>query len=635
MSKKNASEDEPLDENSENKDLQNIQDNKDPSHDIHEEEKDTAFCDPINVLLDDCREAQEEIDIELSGSAQSNDLRDLLFPGVIGPYKILKTLGEGAFGKVFLAERSKPSYKLLALKLIKVGMDTKDVLKRFDFDRQALAIMNHSNIAKVYDAGHTEQGRPYFTMEFVSGEHITDFCDHHNLDIRARLELFIQICNGIHHAHQKGIIHRDIKPSNILVHFEENRIVPKVIDFGIAKATDKCRIELTMLEETGQIIGTLGYMGPERLSSDGHEIDIRTDVYSLGILLFELLLGKQPLDLEKKTGAEAYNILPKNDPQPPPEALRRLGENLDEVAKERKTDVKSLRKIFHGDLTAILHKALQKKPEDRYESVWHLKEDVENYLQNKRVMASAPGFLYFSRKFIQRHKAIALVSLGVVILGLLFFTVNSINHHREVTKAIGEAEEALKVFYDEFSDIDEMSISKDIRKPLDLIREKLIVLEAQFPGNPTALRIRDEMLNKLRPLAKATFKRYEKTKEDQENAYNDWKKNRDPQKPIWELEKELSLRLNVKQLQRKINDYFERTVLYLDYLKYFASSVKKDIKGLWKLNNEYYRSRNDEISKKWAVELDLSLDLFYDDKLIKGYSSHPISIPLRTTISTF
>jgi len=262
-------------------------------------------------------------------------------PGtVIGRYKLLERIGEGGMAVVYMAEQEKPIRRKVALKIIKLGMDTKQVIARFEAERQALAMMDHPNIAKVFDAGATETGRPYFVMELVHGISITDYCDSNKLDTRRRLELLVQVCHAVQHAHQKGIIHRDIKPSNVIVTIHDDKAAPKVIDFGIAKATNQRLTEKTLFTRYAHMIGTPAYMSPEQAQMSGLDVDTRTDIYSLGVLIYELLTGTTPFDAEtlQEAGyAEIERIIRETDPPKPSTRLRNLGQEVVDAARWRQT----------------------------------------------------------------------------------------------------------------------------------------------------------------------------------------------------------------------------------------------------------------------------------------------------------
>jgi serine/threonine protein kinase len=283
-------------------------------------------------------------------------------PGtVIGPYKLMEQIGEGGFGLVFVAEQHHPVRRRVALKIIKPGMDTREVIARFEAERQALALMDHPNIAKVFDAGATDSGRPYFVMELVRGTPITNYCDHHHLTPRERLELFLSLCHAIQHAHQKGIIHRDVKPTNVLVTLHDSRPVVKVIDFGVAKALSQQLTERTVYTKFTQMIGTPLYMSPEQAEMSGLDIDTRSDIYSLGVLLYELLTGTTPFDkqrIKEAAAQEIRRILCEEDPPRPSTRLSQSGDRLQAIAAERSTEPAKLPKMVRGDLDWIVMKCL-------------------------------------------------------------------------------------------------------------------------------------------------------------------------------------------------------------------------------------------------------------------------------------
>jgi len=328
----------------------------------------------------------------------------------IGPYKILQRIGEGGGGLVYMAEQEKPIGRRVALKVIKLGMDTKSVIARFDAERQALALMEHPNIARVLDAGATEAGRPYFVMELVRGVRITEYCDQNNLDTRWRLALFMQICSAIQHAHQKGIIHRDIKPSNILVTMHDGVPVPKVIDFGIAKAVEGRLTEQTLFTAYEQIIGTPAYMSPEQAEMSGLDVDTRSDIYSLGVLLYELLTGRTPFDAKElvKSGLEEMRrTLREREPQRPSSILTTLhGPELTATAAHRHAEPPKLISTLKGDLDWIVMKTLEKDRKRRYETANGLAMDVQRYLNNEPVTARPPSRLYRLQKLVRRNQVV-------------------------------------------------------------------------------------------------------------------------------------------------------------------------------------------------------------------------------------
>ncbi|MBS0198255.1 MAG: protein kinase [Planctomycetes bacterium] len=339
---------------------------------------------------------------------------------VIGPYKLLQVIGEGGFGTVFMAEQAFPVRRRVAFKIVKLGMDTRQVVARFEQERQALAMMSHPHIAKVFDAGATGLGRPYFVMELCTGDPITEYCDHKSLTVEERLRLFVQVCQAVQHAHQKGVIHRDIKPSNILVSTQDGVPYVKVIDFGIAKATSSRLTEKTLFTEHKQFIGTPQYMSPEQ-AEGSLDIDTRTDVYSLGVLLYELLTGVTPFD-PRQLRAEAYEqmqrIIREVDPPPPSTRVSRRGADSAAVAASRRVEAGRLCTLIRGELDWIVMKALEKNRQRRYETANGLAMDVECFLAKEQVLAAPASVLYRAKSFLRRHRA-AVITASVVILALL------------------------------------------------------------------------------------------------------------------------------------------------------------------------------------------------------------------------
>ncbi|CAN5580066.1 hypothetical protein BH09PLA1_BH09PLA1_04810 [soil metagenome] len=371
-------------------------------------------------------------------------------PGArIGPYKLLQLIGEGGFGSVFLAEQVKPVARRVALKIIKLGMDTRQVVARFEQERQALALMDHSHIARVFDAGSTETGRPFFVMELCSGQPITDYCDKHNLSIANRLELFTQVCRAVQHAHQKGLIHRDIKPSNVLVSTQDSEPHAKIIDFGIAKATASKLTEKTLFTEHKHLIGTPEYMSPEQ-AEGSLDIDTRTDVYSLGVLLYELLTGSTPFDsksLRSAAYAEIQRIIREVDPPKPSTRLQQSSDTIGNVASQRNVEPKKLGTIVRGELDWIVMKALEKGRNRRYESANALGSDIERYLSGEAVSAAPPSRSYVFRKFVSRHKGPVSAGTAVtlaLVLGAIAFAWQAQRARRARDQAIASQQAELQ-----------------------------------------------------------------------------------------------------------------------------------------------------------------------------------------------
>ena len=378
----------------------------------------------INALFDSLVQADE------------SDFQDVmvgqeLVGNQIGPYKLLSILSEGGMGIVYLAEQKHPIKRRVALKVIKPGMDSKRVIARFEAERQALALMDHPNIAQVHEAGTTEVGRPYFAMEHVKGLPITEHCDRHTLTIEERLKLFLQVCEAVQHAHQKGIIHRDIKPTNIMVSLEANKSAPKIIDFGVAKALSQPLTERTLVTEQGQMLGTPEYMSPEQAEMTGEDIDTRSDIYSLGVLLYELLTGVLPFESEtlRKGGiSQVRKMICEEEPKTPSTRLNRLSrEKTTELAKSRHAEPGALQRRLRGDLDWITLRAMEKDRTRRYASVGEFAADIIRHLNHELVFAGPPSTLYRVKKFVRRHKAfvtgiaaVMAVLFGGIIASVLF-----------------------------------------------------------------------------------------------------------------------------------------------------------------------------------------------------------------------
>jgi len=372
----------------------------------------------------------------LGGNDSGIETVDTVTPGVsdddFGRYHILRPLGEGGMGTVYLAEQREPIRRLVALKVVKLGMDTGQVLARFANERQALAIMDHPSIARIFDAGATPKGRPYFVMEYIEGVPITQYCDRRRMTIGQRLEVFLSVCRAVQHAHQKGVIHRDLKPSNVLVMEQEEKPVAKVIDFGIAKATDQWAVEKTLLTQFGQMVGTPEYASPEQAEVMTGEVDERSDVYSLGVILYELLIGVVPFDptkLRQEGLAEMLRIVREEEAPSLSRKLSAMGAATADIASQRQTDPASLRRLVDGDLNWITVKALEKVRERRYASVAELGSDIERYVEHRPVLASPPSGLYRARKFVRRHRpAVFGAAAGLVFIAFAGLTVWSFVH---------------------------------------------------------------------------------------------------------------------------------------------------------------------------------------------------------------
>jgi serine/threonine protein kinase/tetratricopeptide (TPR) repeat protein len=340
---------------------------------------------------------------------------------LIGPYKLLQKMGEGGMGTVWVAEQEKPVKRRVAIKLVKPGMDSAQVIRRFEAERQALAMMDHTNIAKVLDAGETANGRPYFVMELVKGVPITKYCDQTHASIEKRLELFIQVCAAVQHAHQKGIIHRDIKPGNVLVALQDGKPVPKVIDFGVAKALHSKLGDRTMFTEIGQVIGTLEYMAPEQAEMSAMDIDTRADIYALGVLLYELLTGSTPITSERMKSAaftEVIRLIKEEEPPRPSTRLTQSKQSLASLASLRKIDPNRFSSVLKGELDWVVLKALEKDRTRRYETADGLARDIQRYLADEVVEARPPSTAYRFKKFVRRNKG-RVVAACLVLLALL------------------------------------------------------------------------------------------------------------------------------------------------------------------------------------------------------------------------
>ena len=412
----------------------------------------------------------------------------------VGPYRLLEQIGEGGMGVVFLAEQSQPIKRNVALKIIKPGMDSSKVMARFTVEKQALALMDHPNIARVLDAGTTDSGR-YFVMELVDGIPITEYCDANHLSLRARLELFVQICQAVQHAHQKGIIHRDLKPSNILVAVCDGRSVPKIIDFGVAKAAGPTLSQATLLTELGQIVGTLEYMSPEQAELDQPDVDTRSDIYSLGVLLYELLTGTTPLERQRLKGTTFLNGLRLIREEEPPRPSSRLTvtEALPTIAANRGFDSKKLSRQVRGDLDWIAMKCLEKDRDRRYATASGLASDVQRYLRDEPVLASPPSAVYRFRKFARKHRSAIAVAFGfaaVLLIGTIISTTLAIRASHATAQAKTNEQQAVEKEQEALASAEQASRAADAERQARLsaeVQRKQSMAISRFMANATRI----------------------------------------------------------------------------------------------------------------------------------------------------
>jgi serine/threonine protein kinase len=420
---------------------------------------------------------------------------------VIGPYKLLEKIGEGGFGVVYLAEQTQPLRRRVALKVLKPGMDTRQVVARFEAERQALAIMDHPHIAKVHDGGATPSGRPYFVMELVKGLPITEFCDQNHLTPRQRLELFVPVCQAVQHAHQKGIIHRDLKPSNVLVAVHDTNPVVKVIDFGVAKALGQELTDKTLFTGFAQMVGTPLYMSPEQAGQSGLDVDTRSDIYSLGVLLYELLTGTTPFTRERFKQAaydEIRRIIREEEPPRPSTRLVDSKDSLPSISALRGTEPAKLTKLVHGELDWIVMKALEKDRNRRYEAANGFARDIERYLRDEPVQACPPSPAYRFGKFARRHKVgLAMVSL-VIAAVLSTIGILAVSNVR-IAKEKGQKETAL-----EQAKINQETAEHERQRAEDNLNVALQALDGiyleladdRIPRDPSAKKKDEELLKK-------------------------------------------------------------------------------------------------------------------------------------------
>jgi eukaryotic-like serine/threonine-protein kinase len=473
----------------------------------------------LRTRVEELLRAHQEAGAFLGGAGKQSGTCDLpptqRLGTVIGPYKLLQQIGEGGMGTVYMAEQTQPVQRKVALKVIKPGMDSRQVIARFEAERQALAMMDHVNIARVFDGGTTEGGRPYFVMELVHGVPITKYCDDHHLTPRERLELFVPVCQAIQHAHQKGIIHRDIKPSNVMITLYDGKPVPKVIDFGVAKATEQKLTERTLFTQYGTMVGTLEYMSPEQAEMSALGVDTRSDIYSLGVLLYELLTGNTPLShktMKEAAYAEILRMIKEEEPPKPSTRLSDSGEALASISANRHMEPAKLTKLVRGELDWIVMKTLEKDRNRRYETANGFAADVQRYLNDEPVQACPPAAWYRFRKFARRNRA-AIVTAGLVMLALLLGTaistwqaIRATTAEREAEANLLNAHEAVDQMLTRVSEerLKDVPQAYPIRK--GLLEDALKFYEGFLRQQPSDPQLRVKQARVLRSLASLQFR---------------------------------------------------------------------------------------------------------------------------------
>ena len=453
---------------------------------------DEALLNRVKSLLESHQAESQFLEVPAESPTLDSNTRPEKLGTKIGRYKLLQEIGTGGFGVVYMAEQTQPVRRKIALKIIKAGMDTKEVVARFEAERQALAMMDHPNIAQVHDGGATETGRPYFVMELVKGVPITEFCDKNKYTPDQRLRLFLDVCHAVQHAHQKGIIHRDLKPSNVLVTLADGKPIVKVIDFGIAKATNQQLTQRTLFTAFGQMVGTPQYMSPEQAEMSCLDVDTRSDVYALGVLLYELLTGTTPVQAERlRTAgyAEMQRIIKEEEPPKPSNRLSTSGEQLTVIADKRCISPDKLMSQVRGDLDWIVMKTLEKDRNRRYESASNLAADVLNYLNDEPVEARPPTIRYRVGKYVRKNRvaigvtALLIVSMG---LGLIGTTRNASVARRRLgeieSQKLALLDEAKKqtIIYALQGDLDEAATKLELAKTLGAERTWVTLREGQI-----------------------------------------------------------------------------------------------------------------------------------------------------------
>ena len=433
-------------------------------------EKYLSIADLANELATELRqhvEREEEIgklfgkpgsEEETRAADKSSDLQSEEKWEQIGRYKLLQKIGEGGMGSVWMAEQLEPVKRRVALKVIKEGMDSEQIIARFEAERQALALMDHPNIAKVLDGGTTENGRPYFVMELVKGVPFLQYCDDNRLGIEARLALFAKVCQAVHHAHQKGIIHRDIKPSNVLIAPFDGKPIPKVIDFGLAKAVNHLVLtEKTLFTEFGQVVGTLQYMSPEQAELNALDVDTRTDIYSLGVMLYELLTGTTPIEKDRfKHDAflQIMTMIKEVEPPVPSSRINTSKESAATISKQRQIEPRKLEQILKGDLDWIVMQAISKDRDRRYESANEFAVDINRFLIDEPVVARPPSTAYRMKKFVSRNR------LGVAASAVIaIFCIWGVTSNIRAVRLSKQNEEQAQQYADELEKANEVSKS--------------------------------------------------------------------------------------------------------------------------------------------------------------------------------